>query len=91
MAVTSPGGPVRRLAGLLHRRPVIRLAALLTAPLLWLVVAYLGSLGALFLTAFWTTNEFTGDVVEEELLVFEPGVVRPDRDPHRALPQGCCC
>jgi putative spermidine/putrescine transport system permease protein len=27
-------------------------------------VAYLGSLGALFLTAFWTTNEFTGDVVK---------------------------
>jgi putative spermidine/putrescine transport system permease protein len=64
MAVISPGGPVRRLAGLLHRRPLVRLAALLSAPLLWLVVAYLGSLGALFLTAFWTTNEFTGDVVK---------------------------
>jgi putative spermidine/putrescine transport system permease protein len=60
----SPGGPVRRLAGLLHRRPSLRLAGLLTAPLLWLVVAYLGSLGALFVTAFWTTNEFTGDVVK---------------------------
>ncbi|HZC25546.1 MAG TPA: ABC transporter permease, partial [Actinopolymorphaceae bacterium] len=62
--VTSPGGPVRRLAGLLHRRPSIRLAGLLSAPLLWLVVAYLGSLAALFVTAFWTTNEFTGDVVK---------------------------
>ncbi|MGH3382120.1 MAG: ABC transporter permease [Actinoallomurus sp.] len=61
---TTPGGPVRRFAGLLHRRPSIRLAGLLAAPLLWLVVAYLGSLGALFLTAFWTTNEFTGDVVK---------------------------
>jgi putative spermidine/putrescine transport system permease protein len=61
---TSPGGPVRRLAGLLHRRPSLRLAGLLSAPLLWLVVAYLGSLGALFVTAFWTTNEFTGDVVK---------------------------
>jgi putative spermidine/putrescine transport system permease protein len=62
--ITQPGGPVRRLAGLLHRRPSIRLAGLLSAPLLWLVVAYLGSLAALFVTAFWTTNEFTGDVVK---------------------------
>src|SRR5262245_66198065 len=64
MVAVSPGGPVRRLAGLLHRRPYVRLAGLLPAPLLWLVVAYLGSLGALFVTAFWTTNEFTGDVVK---------------------------
>jgi putative spermidine/putrescine transport system permease protein len=63
--VTSPGGPVRRLAGLFHRRPFLRLAGLLSAPLLWLVVAYLGSLGALFVTAFWTTNDFTGDIVKQ--------------------------
>ncbi|MGW5424414.1 ABC transporter permease [Streptomyces sp. NPDC003943] len=56
-------GPVRRLAGALHRRPRIRLAALLTAPLLWLVLAYLGSLAALFLSAFWTTDSFTSEVV----------------------------
>ncbi|MCW2947582.1 MAG: binding-protein-dependent transport system inner rane component [Actinoallomurus sp.] len=63
--LTSPGGPVRRLAGLLHRRPYLRLAGLLSAPLLWLVVAYLGSLGALFLAAFWTTDVFTGNVVKQ--------------------------
>lgn len=60
-----PGGPVRRLAGLLHRRPYLRLAGLLSAPLLWLVVAYLGSLAALFAAAFWTTNDFTGEVVKQ--------------------------
>ncbi|MFD7974422.1 ABC transporter permease [Streptomyces sp. NPDC059071] len=56
-------GPVRRLAGALHKRPRVRLAALLTAPLLWLVLAYLGSLAALFLSAFWTTDSFTSEVV----------------------------
>jgi len=30
--------------------------------MLWLGVAYLGALAALFLTAFWTTNSFTGNV-----------------------------
>jgi putative spermidine/putrescine transport system permease protein len=63
--LASPGGPVRRLAGMLHRRPYLRLAGLLSAPLLWLVVAYLGSLGALFLAAFWTTDAFTGNVVKQ--------------------------
>ncbi len=28
--------------------------------MLWLVVAYLGSLAALFVTAFWSTDTFTG-------------------------------
>jgi putative spermidine/putrescine transport system permease protein len=62
---TSTGGPVRRLAGTLHRRPYLRLSLLLSAPLLWLVVAYLGSLGVLFVSAFWTTDEFTGNVVRK--------------------------
>lgn len=30
--------------------------------MLWLGVAYLGALAALFITAFWTTDSFTGDV-----------------------------
>ncbi|AEW99150.1 ABC transporter permease [Streptantibioticus cattleyicolor] len=42
-----------------------RLAALLAAPLLWLGVAYLGSLAVLLLSAFWTTDSFTSDVVRE--------------------------
>src|SRR3954452_4627958 len=46
------------------RRPVSRTGLLLLPPLLWLGVAYLGALGALFLAAFWTTNEFTGDLVK---------------------------
>lgn len=40
-----------------------RLAVLLTPPLLWLGLAYLGSLAVLLLSAFWTTDSFTSDVV----------------------------
>ena len=36
---------------------------LLSAPMLWLVVAYLGAIAALFVSAFWTIDSFTGDVV----------------------------
>ncbi|MGP2440327.1 ABC transporter permease [Streptomyces sp. JW3] len=54
---------VRGLAGALHRRPRLRLALLLAAPLLWLAVLYLGSLTVLFVSAFWTTDSFTSEVV----------------------------
>ncbi|MFF4650678.1 ABC transporter permease [Streptacidiphilus sp. ASG 303] len=54
---------VTALAAFLHRHPRLRLAGLLSAPTAWLVVAYLGSLAALFLSAFWTTDPFTSDVV----------------------------
>mgnify|MGYP003457285153 CR=1 FL=1 len=42
----------------------MRLAGLLTAPMAWLVVVYLGSLFALFITAFWTVDDFTGQLVK---------------------------
>ncbi|MFF7637524.1 ABC transporter permease [Kitasatospora sp. NPDC008050] len=54
--------PVRRLAGALSRHPGLRLTALLAAPMTWLVLAYLGSLTVLLLSAFWTTNEFTSNI-----------------------------
>lgn len=46
-----------------YRHPKARLAGLLAAPMAWLVVVYLGSLFALFLTAFWTVDDFTGQLV----------------------------
>ncbi|MEU4558301.1 ABC transporter permease [Actinoplanes sp. NPDC023936] len=49
----------------LYRHPRLRLAGLLSAPLLWLVVAYLGALAVLLVSAFWTVNGFTGEVVRE--------------------------
>ncbi|AZP21552.1 ABC transporter permease [Streptomyces aquilus] len=55
---------ITRTAGALHRRPRLRLTLLLTAPLLWLAALYLGSLSVLFVSAFWTTNSFTSEVVK---------------------------
>jgi putative spermidine/putrescine transport system permease protein len=55
--------PARALSRTLHAHPRLRLGALLSLPGLWLVVAYLGSLAAMFVTAFWTTDTFTGDVI----------------------------
>ncbi len=49
----------------MHRRPKARLAALLTAPIIWLVIAYLGALVSLLVTAFFTINSFTGNIVYE--------------------------
>ncbi|HEY2642625.1 MAG TPA: ABC transporter permease [Galbitalea sp.] len=40
----------------------LQLVALLSAPLLWLVVMYLGSIAVLLVSAFWSVNGFTGAV-----------------------------
>jgi hypothetical protein len=52
-----------RLSSWLYRHSRAGLAALLAAPLAWLLLAYVGSLAVLFVSAFWTVNGFTGDVV----------------------------
>ncbi len=74
-------GPARRLSSWLHRHAGVRLAALLTAPMVWLLVAYLGSLLLLFVSAFWTVNAFTGDLVHQPTFanfrtIFTEGVYR---------------
>ena len=46
----------------LHRHPRLRLGLLLGPPMLWLGVAYLAALAALFITALWTANGFTGNI-----------------------------
>ncbi|MFC4113241.1 ABC transporter permease [Nonomuraea zeae] len=53
----------RALAAFLHRRAGVRLSLLLSAPLAWLGLAYLGALAALFLTAFYGTDTFTGELI----------------------------
>ncbi len=49
--------------GFWYRHPNLRLAGLLSAPMAWLVVVYLGSLAALLITAFWQVDDFTGQIV----------------------------
>ena len=68
----------RRLAGLFHGRPRLQIGALLAAPSAWLVILYLGSLVVLLVTAFWTVDALSGNVIKEfslenfERLVNEP-------------------
>jgi putative spermidine/putrescine transport system permease protein len=59
---------VRRLSGVLHRHAWLRLALLLVLPLLVLVVVYLGALAVLLLSAFWSTDVFTGNIVHTATL-----------------------
>jgi putative spermidine/putrescine transport system permease protein len=59
-ASIAGGSLRRRLAAWLYSRPRVRLGLLLTAPVAWLVVAYLGSLAVLFVNALWQRDEFTG-------------------------------
>jgi putative spermidine/putrescine transport system permease protein len=41
----------------------VQASLLLAGPLAWLVVAYLGSLAVLFIAAFWSLDDFSGQVV----------------------------
>jgi putative spermidine/putrescine transport system permease protein len=54
----------RRLANLFHGRPRLQVGALLAGPVGWLVVGYLGSLAVLLITAFWTVDPLSGEVVK---------------------------
>jgi putative spermidine/putrescine transport system permease protein len=54
----------RRISELFWRRPWLRAAALLTPPLIWFVLVYLLALVALFISAFWTIDPFTSELVK---------------------------
>jgi len=55
---------LEQVSNSLHKKPRLRLATLLAAPILWLVVAYLGALATLLATAFFTIDSFTGNIVQ---------------------------
>ena len=59
----APPAPARAPRRGLGRRA--GLTFLLVPPLGWLVVAYLGSLAVLLVSAFWTRSSFTGAVLHE--------------------------
>ncbi|HMU28236.1 MAG TPA: ABC transporter permease [Solirubrobacterales bacterium] len=54
----------RRLADFFQGRPKLTVAALLAAPLGWLVIGYLGSLGVMLAASFWHLNELSGEVTQ---------------------------
>jgi len=77
-AVATKRPAKRRLAGLFYGHPRLQVGGLLAAPGAWLVVLYLGSLGVLLITAFWTVDPLSGEVIQGfslenfETLVNEP-------------------
>jgi putative spermidine/putrescine transport system permease protein len=66
----GPGArsPFRRTSRFLHRHVWVRIVGLLSLPMAWLVIAYLGSLAAMLVAAFWSINGFTGGVVHTATL-----------------------
>ena len=53
------------IKSLLNRRAGFRAATLLTLPLLWLVIIYIGSLFALFITSIWKIDTFTSKIIRQ--------------------------
>ncbi|MGI8421951.1 MAG: ABC transporter permease [Gaiellaceae bacterium] len=53
----------RIVSGALWRRPWLKALALLSPPLAWFTLIYLAALVALFVSAFWTVDPFTSDLV----------------------------
>jgi putative spermidine/putrescine transport system permease protein len=54
----------RRLAGLFQGRPRLQVGALLAGPVGWLVIGYLGSLAVLLISAFWSVDALSGEVIQ---------------------------
>jgi putative spermidine/putrescine transport system permease protein len=64
LALPAPG-PLQRVSNALYLHPRLLLFLLLTPPLLWLGVIYLGSLFALLAQSFSYIDEYSGMVVHE--------------------------
>ena len=52
----------RRLADLFHGRPRLQIGSLLSAPIAWLVIGYLGSLAVLLIASFWGVSAISGEL-----------------------------
>jgi putative spermidine/putrescine transport system permease protein len=59
----------RRLADLFHGRPGLQVGSLLSGPIGWLVIGYLGSLAVLLIASFWQVNAISGEL--EKTLTFD--------------------
>src|SRR5262245_40982258 len=56
-------GASRRLSRTLYRHPRVRLGLLLSGPVAWLLVAYLGSLAMLLVTSLYSIDPFNQEIV----------------------------
>ncbi|MFL5816927.1 MAG: ABC transporter permease [Conexibacter sp.] len=69
-AEVAAGGPGlrsarRRVSAELFKRGWLRLTLTLGAPAAWFVLIYLSALAILFVSAFWSVDSFTGDIVHD--------------------------
>ncbi|MDH4584923.1 ABC transporter permease [Pseudomonas sp. BN415] len=70
-------GPLRGLSNLLYRRSTLYLLLLLTPPLLWFGVVYVGSLFALLWQSFYTFDDFTMAVTPDLTLANYAALFNP--------------
>jgi putative spermidine/putrescine transport system permease protein len=59
----SLAGARRRVSAAFWRRPRLRGAALLLPPLGWFLLIYIAALAVLFVSAFWSVDAFTTEIV----------------------------
>ncbi len=76
-AIFPAKGLADHLTALFWRRPRLLLGLLLTPPLLWLGVVYLGSLATLMWQSFYSIDEFSGMVKPEFTLKTYAELLRP--------------
>ncbi|SFU17920.1 ABC transporter permease [Mesorhizobium sp. YR577] len=73
----SRGGIAGALSDIFWRKPKLLLLLMLTPPLLWLGVVYLGSLFALLLQSFFSIDDFSGLINREFTLKTYGELLRP--------------
>jgi len=71
------GGLAGRLSDIFWRRPGVLLFLMLTPPVMWLGIVYLGSLFALLLQSFFSIDEFSGLIRYELTLKTYGELLRP--------------
>ncbi|MGO6903823.1 ABC transporter permease, partial [Rhizobium ruizarguesonis] len=71
------GGPFGRLSDAFWRHPKLLLLLMLTPPLLWLGIIYIGSLIALLLQSFFSIDDFSGLVNYEFTLATYAQLLSP--------------
>ncbi|BAU75027.1 ABC transporter permease [Metapseudomonas furukawaii] len=75
--IRRPTGPMRGLSSFLYRRSTLYLLLLLTPPLLWFGVVYVGSLFALLWQSFYTFDDFTMAVTPDLTLANYQALFNP--------------
>ena len=75
--IARPAGLAARTSDFFWRRPRLLLLLMLTPPLLWLGVVYLGALFALLLQSFFSIDEFSGLIRYELTLKTYGELLRP--------------